>query len=61
MLLFSWLSSSRSKTALEDRASYEGVGVGGIERAVLGGSPLGIVVICTPGRALVYWLGWGIT
>jgi hypothetical protein len=45
--LLSWISSPRSKTAHEDRVSYEGVGVGDSEWAFLDGNPLGIVVIYT--------------
>lgn len=42
-------------------ASYEGVGVGGIKRAVLGGSPLGIVVIYTgKGLGLLAGLGYNL-
>ena len=60
MLLYSWLSSPRSTTAREDRVSYEGVDVGCSERAVLGGNPLGIVVIYT-GQGLVLLAGMGYT
>jgi len=60
VLLYSWLGSPRSTTDCEDRVSYEGVGVGCSERAVLGGNPLGIVVIYI-GQVLVLLAGWGIT
>jgi hypothetical protein len=45
--LLAQLSSPRSITAPKDRVSYEGVGGRGSKRAVLGGKPVGVVVIYT--------------
>jgi hypothetical protein len=57
----SWISCLRSKAVHEERVSSEGVGVGGSERAVLGGKRLGVEVNCAgQGLGLLPGVGYNL-